>query len=103
LRTGPKGHAELQLNPNTYVRLGEHSLLRLLNNNLRKPKLTMVKGSALMEVLQDTMNQQISMTSRKAWMLEQQKGSDAAAAQNAEDARSGSVRYNDSRITTPAQ
>jgi hypothetical protein len=212
LRTGQKGLAELLLNPNVYLRLGENSLLRMDGNKLLEPHLTLEHGSALLEVLEENRVQQISLhhaagiveirniglyrldaasgefrvysgaatimiggekndikskrmiplgknltstrfnpsksdalhswaakrsfylfisnqntyttrhwlplsmgwfvnnnyrmrfvseVSKKIWMAEQQQGADAAADQNANDARKGAVRYNDPRIPVP--
>jgi hypothetical protein len=212
LRTGQNGRAELLLNPNVYLRIGENSLLRMNSIKLLEPQLSLEQGSALLEVLEENRAQQIilhhaagiveikniglyrldaasgelhvysgtafimregqktgikskrmirlgknlastgfntkkadalhlwaakrsfdlfisnqkayttrhwlplsmgwfinnnyrmrffSEASKNIWMSEQQKSADAAAERNAEDARTGSVRYNDSRITAP--
>jgi hypothetical protein len=59
LRTGQKGRAELLLNPNVNLRLGENSLLRMDSNNLLEPQLTLEQGSTLLEVLEENRDQQI--------------------------------------------
>jgi hypothetical protein len=50
LRT-KQGRAELLLSPGAYLRLGENGLLRIEQNRLDDTRLTLVQGSALIEVV----------------------------------------------------
>lgn len=43
------GHAEILLTPGVYLRLGEHSAIRLLNNSLTDTRVRFEKGSAIIE------------------------------------------------------
>jgi hypothetical protein len=49
VRTGADGHAEILLNPGSYLRLGENSEFELSNDALDALRLRLTKGSALCE------------------------------------------------------
>lgn len=47
-----KGYAELVLTPTAYLRLGENALLQMRSNKLDGAQLELIRGSALIEVLE---------------------------------------------------
>jgi hypothetical protein len=49
-----QGRVELLLTPDSYLRMGEDGLLRLEQNELNNVQLSLERGSALIEVAQDT-------------------------------------------------
>jgi hypothetical protein len=48
-----QGFAEVSLKQDSYIRLGEESLLRMDNNRLDRVELSLEQGSALLEVVED--------------------------------------------------
>jgi hypothetical protein len=60
LRT-KQGRAELLLSPGAYLRLGENGLLRIEQNKLDDTQLTLVQGSALIEVVQQIKGNRIRL------------------------------------------
>ena len=66
LETGD-GHAELLLNPGVFLRLGENSAVKLIASSPGNTRAELLRGDALLEVLQLDKKQQLEIIDRQAY------------------------------------
>jgi hypothetical protein len=68
IRTGADGYVEILLRPGSFLRLGENSEATIDDADLANVKLTVTKGPALIEVVENSKDHPISVTTKNLTM-----------------------------------